>query len=414
MTERDEAAIEDRIDRAIGRLDLPTKVTLLTGASMFSLHGEPSIGLQPMVFSDGPNGVRGTEFVGGRQVALLPNATLLAQSWDETAAQRAGELLAGEALAQGVHVVLGADGQPAPHPAQRPAVRVLRRGPAAQRAAGGGVRPRAAALRRRRPPSSTTWPTSPRPTGTTSTPRCQPGRAARALPAAVRDLRRRRPPVDDHGRLQRRQRRGRDRARRAQQRRAQERVGLGRPADVGLGRDQDRGPGGGRRAGPGDARPGRAVGRCPGAAGRGRRGGRGRRSTSTYAGCSGWPAGSGRWTASPADRTAQLDAAPGSDRRRWSATRCAPGGRRAWCCSRARTCCRWTRLGDHRPRRRWCWSAMPALHTTLMGGGSASLRPPHEISIAQGLTEALGRQPGPGRRRGGRPAEPAARRARPW
>ena len=90
MTERDEAAIEDRIDRALSGLDLPTKVTLLTGASMFTLHGEPSIGLQPMVFSDGPNGVRGTEFVGGRQVALLPNATLLAQSWDETAAQRAG------------------------------------------------------------------------------------------------------------------------------------------------------------------------------------------------------------------------------------------------------------------------------------------------------------------------------------
>ena len=106
MTVRDEAAIDDRIERAIDTLDLPTKVRLLTGASMFALHGEPSIGLQPMVFSDGPNGVRGSEFVGGPQVALLPNATLLAQSWDETAAQRAGELLAGEALAQGVHVVL--------------------------------------------------------------------------------------------------------------------------------------------------------------------------------------------------------------------------------------------------------------------------------------------------------------------
>ena len=32
----------------------------------------------------------------------------------------------------------------------------------------------------------------------------------------------------------------------------------------------------------------------------------------------------------------------------------------------------------------------PALATTLMGGGSASLRPPHEISVAHGLTEALG------------------------
>ena len=74
---------------------------------MFSLADEPSIGLHGMVFSDGPTGVRGAEFVGGRQVALFPNATVLAQTWDETAAQRVGELLAGEALAQGVHVVLG-------------------------------------------------------------------------------------------------------------------------------------------------------------------------------------------------------------------------------------------------------------------------------------------------------------------
>jgi beta-glucosidase len=96
----------DVIEQARG-LDLATKVKLLTGSAMFALHGEPSIGLQPMVFSDGPTGVRGAEFVGGRRVALFPNATLLAQSWDETATQRVGELLAGEALAQGVHVVLG-------------------------------------------------------------------------------------------------------------------------------------------------------------------------------------------------------------------------------------------------------------------------------------------------------------------
>ncbi|HEV2929640.1 MAG TPA: glycoside hydrolase family 3 N-terminal domain-containing protein, partial [Propionibacteriaceae bacterium] len=109
MTVRDDAlatAIDDVIERARG-LDLPTKVKLLTGSAMFALYGEPSIGLQPMVFSDGPTGVRGAEFVGGRRVALFPNATLLAQSWDETAAQRVGEMLAGEALAQGVHVVLG-------------------------------------------------------------------------------------------------------------------------------------------------------------------------------------------------------------------------------------------------------------------------------------------------------------------
>ena len=49
-----------------------------------------------MIFSDGPTGVRGSEFVGGQKVALFPNATLLAQAWDETAAERVGEMLAGE------------------------------------------------------------------------------------------------------------------------------------------------------------------------------------------------------------------------------------------------------------------------------------------------------------------------------
>jgi beta-glucosidase len=41
------------------------------------------------------------------RVALFPNATLLAQSWDETAAQRVGEMLAGEGRSQSVDVVLG-------------------------------------------------------------------------------------------------------------------------------------------------------------------------------------------------------------------------------------------------------------------------------------------------------------------
>ena len=63
--------VDDVIERARG-LDLATKIKLLTGSAMFALHGEPSIGLQPMVFSDGPTGVRGAEFTGGRQVALFP------------------------------------------------------------------------------------------------------------------------------------------------------------------------------------------------------------------------------------------------------------------------------------------------------------------------------------------------------
>jgi len=70
-------------DVLIGKLDLPAKVRLLTGASAFTLAPEPEIGLAELRVSDGPTGVRGLKFSGGRTVALLPNATLLSSSWSD-------------------------------------------------------------------------------------------------------------------------------------------------------------------------------------------------------------------------------------------------------------------------------------------------------------------------------------------
>ncbi|GAA4720916.1 glycoside hydrolase family 3 C-terminal domain-containing protein [Pedococcus ginsenosidimutans] len=91
----------------VSRLDLATKVRLLTGATSFTLHGEESIGLAPMAFSDGPTGVRGLKFTGGDHVALFPSATVLASAWSEETAHEVGEMLAEEAERQQIHVVLG-------------------------------------------------------------------------------------------------------------------------------------------------------------------------------------------------------------------------------------------------------------------------------------------------------------------
>ncbi|WP_327000567.1 glycoside hydrolase family 3 C-terminal domain-containing protein [Dactylosporangium sp. NBC_01737] len=91
----------------IGTLDLPGKITLLTGATTFTLAPCDAIGLGELRLSDGPTGVRGLKFSGGRTVALLPNATLLASAWSEDAAYEVGRLLAEEAMAQQIHVVLG-------------------------------------------------------------------------------------------------------------------------------------------------------------------------------------------------------------------------------------------------------------------------------------------------------------------
>jgi beta-glucosidase len=94
-------------DDRIAKLDLRAKVRLLTGATLFTLHGDEAIELAPMAFSDGPTGVRGLEFTGGARVSLLPNATLLAATWSTSALREVGTILAEEAERQRIHVVLG-------------------------------------------------------------------------------------------------------------------------------------------------------------------------------------------------------------------------------------------------------------------------------------------------------------------
>lgn len=95
------------LDERLARLPLERKVGLLTGASMFTLHGDAEIGLAPIAFSDGPTGVRGLDFTGGPLTCLFPNATLLASSWRTETAAEVGRLLAEEAERQHIHVVLG-------------------------------------------------------------------------------------------------------------------------------------------------------------------------------------------------------------------------------------------------------------------------------------------------------------------
>ncbi|MFF0990855.1 glycoside hydrolase family 3 protein [Kocuria nitroreducens] len=96
-----------RLAELVGCLSLEEKVRLLTGGTAFTLSGEDRIGLAPLAFSDGPTGVRGLKFVGGDAVALFPSATLIAGSWDDGIAEEVGRMLAEEAQRQHIHVVLG-------------------------------------------------------------------------------------------------------------------------------------------------------------------------------------------------------------------------------------------------------------------------------------------------------------------
>lgn len=99
-------ASDEQLHELTARLDLESKVRLLTGATAFMLYGDERIGLAPMAFSDGPAGVRGLKFAGDA-AALLPNATLIASSWSEHTAYQVGRIVAEEAQRQHIHVVLG-------------------------------------------------------------------------------------------------------------------------------------------------------------------------------------------------------------------------------------------------------------------------------------------------------------------
>ncbi|MEV4285321.1 glycoside hydrolase family 3 C-terminal domain-containing protein [Nonomuraea bangladeshensis] len=93
-------------DALIARLDLAAKVRLLTGADMWSLPPLPEIGLDRLVMSDGPIGVRGERWSPGDPSIALPSPTALAATWDLGLVRRAGRLLAQEARRKGVHVLL--------------------------------------------------------------------------------------------------------------------------------------------------------------------------------------------------------------------------------------------------------------------------------------------------------------------
>ncbi|RII15944.1 Thermostable beta-glucosidase B [Streptomyces sp. YIM 130001] len=101
-----DAAREAAVEAALGKLDLDTKARLLGGQDMWSLPAIPEIGLESLVMSDGPIGVRGVRWTAADPSIALPSPTAIAATWDQDLARRAGTLLAQEARRKGVHVLL--------------------------------------------------------------------------------------------------------------------------------------------------------------------------------------------------------------------------------------------------------------------------------------------------------------------
>ncbi|HVD28785.1 MAG TPA: glycoside hydrolase family 3 N-terminal domain-containing protein, partial [Mycobacteriales bacterium] len=95
------------LDSLVEKLDLETKVRLLSGAGAWTLEEVPEIGLRTLTVSDGPVGVRGGTDTELEPSAALPSGSAMAATWDEDLLGRIGGLLAAEAVRKGVDVVLG-------------------------------------------------------------------------------------------------------------------------------------------------------------------------------------------------------------------------------------------------------------------------------------------------------------------
>lgn len=98
---------EDQIAGLAGQLTLEQKVRLLSGTSVWSLHDEPAVGLRAIVMSDGPSGVRGLSMDARDPSASLPSGTAVAATWDTEKVRKLGQLVAAQARAKDVDVVLG-------------------------------------------------------------------------------------------------------------------------------------------------------------------------------------------------------------------------------------------------------------------------------------------------------------------
>lgn len=95
------------IDDLLAKLDLESKIKLISGSGVFRFAGDESIGLSEMPVSDGPSGVRGELWDERDPSVSLPSGTALAATWDRELLGEIGALIAAEARRKNVYAVLG-------------------------------------------------------------------------------------------------------------------------------------------------------------------------------------------------------------------------------------------------------------------------------------------------------------------
>lgn len=95
------------VDNLLKILDLNQKSNLLSGASSWETQTVNEHSIPSLRASDGPNGIRGSRIFQPTPSACSPCGTGLGATFDPQLLKRLGQLLAKEAKAKGVHIILG-------------------------------------------------------------------------------------------------------------------------------------------------------------------------------------------------------------------------------------------------------------------------------------------------------------------
>jgi len=97
----------ERLDELLRGLTVDEKAGLTAGIDAWHACGAPSIGLEPMLTLDGPNGVRGMTFPVGSTATCTPCGTALGATWDIDLVREVAARIGLEAKRAGVHYMLG-------------------------------------------------------------------------------------------------------------------------------------------------------------------------------------------------------------------------------------------------------------------------------------------------------------------
>ena len=111
----DEQCLENKIDKLFKELTIEEKVAMCSASSLFTSAGVQRLGIDEIVMSDGPHGVR-REFQRDKWISLnsamdkctyLPTASCLAATWNTEMAELFGKTLGDEARFRGKDIILG-------------------------------------------------------------------------------------------------------------------------------------------------------------------------------------------------------------------------------------------------------------------------------------------------------------------